>query len=334
MRRRDFLVSGACLTAATFLQRIVRGVELLFPEAPPGVDPVAVARGKDYTGMVRRAVHALGGIRLVARREERIVIKPSLAWHRRPGQGANVHPEVLRAVIELALEGGAASVILIERTSMRADAVYRISGAQQVVSTLKDPRVEFLMLRQSDFVPFKLNRGNRAEKGGRGEVLSGTEERARLEAAFAELGASLERFRVCRHLLQADRIINLAAARHHPTRKVSLGFSNLLGLISGWPMEPRWRWQQDAELALLGAAIRPELTIIDATHAIVSNGPAGRDARDVGRWDTIAASRDPLGAEAPVAKRFRLRAEDLPYLQIAAQLGLGKSETAGRLMEV
>ncbi len=307
MTRREFLITSALATATAVLAdpRFLAG-DGQWPggdQLPAaGAWPVAVARGTEYAHRLRQAVSRLGGIRLVARRGERVLIKPTLAWNRKPEQGANVHPDVLRATIEMALKAGAQQVVLFDRTSLPSRFAYSISGAKRVVREINDPRVLLAHLSEEDFVPFAAGR----ETGDNGP------------AALNVL--------VCRYLLDADRVINVATARCHPTRRVSLALANLLGLIGGGPADADWALYRDAELALLSAAVRPELTILDATRAITRNGPMGRGAADVAHWDTIVVSRDPLAVEAYGARLFGLDPGDLPHLVLAEQLGLGFSE--------
>jgi uncharacterized protein (DUF362 family) len=321
MKRREFLKSGALVVAAPFLHRAARGAEVLFSARSARPHAIAVARGREPGRGLRKAVDALGGPALLARPGERVLLKPALAWNRAPGTGANVEPGVLRAAIELALEGGAARVTLFDRTSLRAETVYDVSGAARVVAAIGDPRVEMIRLREEDFVPLAASR--RAGAGPSSEVL----------CAFRDLGASLERFLVSRHALEADRIVNVATVRHHPTRKASLAFANLLGLIGGWPIDGSSSGRRDAELVLVGAALCPELTVLDATHVIVRNGPAGRDPSDVERRDVVAVSGDAVAVEAMGASLLGLRPDALPHIGLAAKLGLGRIE-AGRKFEV
>ena len=307
MTRREFLIGSALVTATAAMAdpRLLAG-EGQWPASDQlsgtGPQPVAVARGTDYAQKLRRAVGRLGGPRLVAQPGERVLIKPTLAWNRKPAQGANVHPEVLRATIGMALEARARQVVLFDRTSLPSRFAYRISGANRVVRQINDPRVVLAHLAVEDFVPFERGRDSEGD------------------------APSAISYRVCRYLLDADRVINLATARHHPTRRVSLAMANLLGLIGGGPPDAEWLLHRDSELAVLSAAVRPELTILDATRVITRNGPMGRGSADVARWDTLVTSRDPLAVEAYGCQLFGLDPGSFPHLELAEQMGLGFSK--------
>ncbi len=318
MTRRQFLIRSALLTATAMIadaRWLLADRQWAISDRPPagGHEPVVVARGADYAEKLKQAIGKLGGERAIVRRGERVLIKPTLAWNRAPGQGANVHPEVLRATIEMALRAGARQVVIFDRTSLPSHFAYSVSGAKQVVREINDPHVRLVQLAEEDFIPFEMTADRRPPAAS----------------------TCLSSYRVCRYLLDADRVINLATARHHPTRRASLGMANLLGLTGGAPADAEWLRHRDAELAVLSAAVRPELTILDATRAIIRNGPMGRGAQDVARWDTLVVSRDPLAVEAYGAQLFGLDPGSLLHLGLAERLGLGVSDVGhARLIEV
>jgi uncharacterized protein (DUF362 family) len=261
-----------------------------------------------------------------------VLVKPTLAYNRQPGQGGNVHPDVLRAVIELALDGGAQEVIVFDRTGLRAADAYRVSGAWLAVHRIADARVRLVELQTEDFVTF-----DPVALGAASGLPQGDAQVNLTAGQFEQTGIldALAQYRVCRYVLEADRIINLASARVDPSRRVALGMANLLGLIGGGPADAAWRQRQDAELAVLTAAIRPDLTILDATRAVVRNGPMGRGRPDIERWDRLAASRDPLAVEVYGAALLGVPVEELPSVALAAQLGAGSPVlNLARLLEI
>ncbi len=319
--RRQFVVASGLLAASAIvtqaLPALVGPTALragLGDPADPGSATIAVARGADYARGLRRAIGGLGDLPLLA--GERVVVKPALAWDRGPGQGVNVHPDVLRATLELVLRAGAGQVTVFDRTACRSDWAYRVSGAEQVVRDLNDPRIVLAHLGESDFVPLP--------------------DAVRGQPPAAD---ALQSYRVCKHLLEADRVINLATVRQHPTRQVSLAMANLLGLIGGAGADAEWLSHRDAELAGLCAAVRPELTILDASYVVARNGPLGRGPHDVVRLDTLVVGADPVAVETYGAQLFASAVQQeqavvLPHIALAEQIGLGSTILAGRVIQV
>ncbi len=271
--------------------------------------PVAVARGRDYGQLVERALNAVDDNNQFDIAGKAVLIKPSLAWDRPPGLGVNVNPDVLRSVIEFALRSGAKRIVICDRTVCQPEWAYRVSGAMETLREIGDPRVNLLPLGEADFVPLQLD--NPLARG----------------------------LFICRHVLDAECVINLATMRQHPGRGVSLALANLLGLIGGQPATAEWLKQSNAELAMLGAAIRPDVTIIDATSVIIRNGPLGCNAQDAVQAHTVIASRDPVAVESaglqlfgsiatPVVNGTNVPKLELPHIALAEQLGLGFSLNA------
>ena len=71
----------------------------------------------------------------------------------------------------------------------------------------------------------------------------------------------------------------------------------------------------------------PTLTIMDCYRILLRNGPTGGNLEDVALKKTVLAGTDPVALDAYVAKAYwNLDPEHLPYLQLAANRGLGTLE--------
>jgi uncharacterized protein (DUF362 family) len=86
--------------------------------------------------------------------------------------------------------------------------------------------------------------------------------------------------------------------------------------------------------AELGAALRPTLTVVDATRVLTSGGPTGGSLDLVRPDDLVAVATDPVAADAWGAARLGLGARELPHLGIAVRLGLGTTDWASIATEV
>ena len=120
-------------------------------------------------------------------------------------------------------------------------------------------------------------------------------------------------------------MINLPAAKHHSLTGASLGIKNWYGILGG----PRHRLHQriHESLADLAGFMRPTLTLLDAYRVLLRNGPGGGNLEDVILNKTVIASMDPVALDAWAAKAYwNLDAAKLPYLQMAADRGLGSAQ--------
>jgi uncharacterized protein (DUF362 family) len=78
-----------------------------------------------------------------------------------------------------------------------------------------------------------------------------------------------------------------------------------------------------AELARL---VRPTLTVLDATWAMVRNGPTGGSLSDLEERGAVAVGSDPVAVDAWGAGLLGLEPADLPYLVRAVVAGAGSTD--------
>jgi len=79
----------------------------------------------------------------------------------------------------------------------------------------------------------------------------------------------------------------------------------------------------DVGVADLATFVRPTLTILDAYRVLTANGPQGGNLNDVKMLKTLVAGIDPIAIDAYGATLLGLRAEQIPYIRIGHERGLG-----------
>jgi uncharacterized protein (DUF362 family) len=255
----------------------------------PELPDMVVSQGDDPRQLARRAVEELGGMRRFVARGDVVVVKPNMAWDRTPEQAANTNPLVVAEVVRLCREAGAKGVIVTD------------------VST-NDPRRAFQ------------RSGIAAAATAEGAEVVYPEERRFREVDMR--GDVLTNWPVFEPLLEADKVINIAIAKHHSLTGATLAFKNLYGILGGGRHRLHQRIHES--LADLGDFLRPTLTIIDAYRVLLRNGPTGGRLSDVALKKTLLAGTDPVALDAYVAKAYwNLDAAELPYLKLASDRGLG-----------
>ena len=145
-------------------------------------------------------------------------------------------------------------------------------------------------------------------------------------------GVVLKSVDVAKAILSADVFINVPAAKAHYQAGVSFGLKNHMGLIYD-----RQAFHTAMELhqavADLGRVIKPQLTILDATRALLTNGPAGPgDTATPGR---LVAGRNVVCVDAyglTVAKfnNKNMTPADARHIEFAGKAGLGETDV-GRM---
>ena len=305
MDRRQFLLkagatcgiaAGACLWGYTFYSDdpVRRTSEKIFTfkdyrVAESKEDPVMViVHGKDVHKMARAALEKLGGISRFINRGERVLIKPNVGWDRQPEQAANTNPELVGAVVNLCREAGASSVWV---TDVSINDPYRSFSRSGIESAVKRAGGTVRFAKESDFVLTDLK------------------------------GQVLHVWPVSRFYHEVDRVINLPVVKNHSLSKCTIAMKNWYGVLGG--RRNRLHQEINASIADLAAAVRPTLTITDATRILVRNGPTGGKLSDVSIEDTIIAGLDEVALDAYAIQFLDLKVEEIPFLALAEKRGLG-----------
>jgi uncharacterized protein (DUF362 family) len=259
---------------------------------------VASGAGADPAELTRRAVAALGGIERFVKPGANVVVKPNIcvAYHG-PEYAATTNPQVVAAVVALALGAGAKRVRVMDAPfGGSAQGAYDKSGIAEAV----------------------------AAAGGEMEVMS----RMRFRKTALAQGRKLDAWAIYGDALDADTLINIPIAKDHGSTRLSLGMKNLMGLIENRNgFHSRGLHQCIADL---NTALRPHLTIVDGVRILMANGPTGGNLDDVKRMDTVIASADPVAADAYATTLFGMKPADVDYIRLGAEMGLGEMDL-GRL---
>ncbi|MCC7385864.1 MAG: DUF362 domain-containing protein [Deltaproteobacteria bacterium] len=276
----------------------ITAASLRFIDAQAADDPDLVdVEGKDPKAMVAAALAALGGIGRYVKRGDYVVLKPNAGFANPPAWATTTHPDTVVAVAQACLEAKAKQVLILEYPLGKGERCLERCGLKEAL--LAVPAVKIKVLSSKD--DFK-------------EV--------------AVKGVALKSVEVAKALLSADVFINIPAAKAHNETGVSFGLKNAMGLI--WNRKA-FHNEMDLHQAVadLGLVVRPHLTILDATRALLTNGPAGPgETATPGR---IVAGRgivsvDAYGLTLARFNQKQMTPADARHIELAAKAGLGSTD--------
>jgi uncharacterized protein (DUF362 family) len=257
--------------------------------ANPQWPKLTVVQGGEPRALVQQALANLGGIGRFVSRQDVVVLKPNIAWDRTPEQAANTNPAMVAEMVRQCWQAGARRVIVTDVSCNEPRRCFQRSGIQA------------------------------AAQAERAEVILPDPELFRM----VEMGGVvLKNWPVFTPFLEADKVINLPIAKHHGLTGATLGMKNWYGILGG--QRNRLHQQIHQSLADLASFMLPTLTVMDCYRILFRNGPTGGNLEDVALKKTLVAGTDPVALDAYVAKAYwNLDPEHLPYLQMAANRGLG-----------
>ncbi len=250
---------------------------------------LAWIQGESPAQITKEAISALGGIQRFISKGEVVVVKPNIGWDRVPKQAACTNPEVVKTVIELCLGAGAKEVKVIDNPCNPANRTYARSG---IADAAKEAGAKVLFPNPHKLKKMPLN------------------------------GEWLKEWEVYTDFVEADKIINVPIAKTHSLSRLTMGMKNWLGALGG--NRNQLHQKLDQAMIDLAAFFKPCLSVMDGYRILIRNGPQGGRLSDAKLFKTVVAGIDYVAVDAAGATFFDIQPQDLPYLQIAHQKGLGE----------
>lgn len=262
------------------------------PPASATFPDLAYFQGGTPEANVRAAVGALGGMGRFVRSGDHVVVKPNVLTGRAPELATTTNPFAVSAVVKLALEAGAADVVVLDRPTSTARTSFEVSGIAAAVASAGG-RLKYLSDR--DFVKTDIPKGR-----------------------------ILRSWPIVSDVFDADVFINMPIAKTHDLAGLTLSMKNLMGILGG----ERGTIHQDFDQKIVdvNSLVRPHLIVLDAYRILVRNGPTGGDPRDVSTPKVCIAGTDPVSVDSLATSLFGMKPEDLGYLVRAGQQGLGVTD--------
>ena len=157
------------------------------------------------------------------------------------------------------------------------------------------------------------------QAGGQMEVMVG----AKFTKTPIPQGVDIREWWVYQDVLMADVLIDVPIAKHHGDAGLTLACKNLMGTIQ---MRNSIHSNLHQRIADITSLIRPDLTIIDAYRILTRHGPTGGNLEDVKLTKTVIASADIVAADAYACTLFGKTADDIGYVRMAAEMGIGTKD--------
>jgi len=268
-------------------QKTIMDHRVKLPAASPAM---VIAQGPSPKANVRAVLQRMGGMKLLVKPSDTVLVKPNIGWDRRPKNAANTQPEVVAELVRACRDAGARKVIVCDCPVSKARKSFKRSG---ILAAAHEAGAKVIMPEQSRYLTVKIS-----DRLGTWEVL---------EPFF-----------------EATKIINVPVAKHHALIGFSGGMKNWFGITTKLRMILHNDLQRS--IAELGALMRPTLTVLDASLVLMRNGPQGGSLADVKQVNTVAASVDPVAIDAWAVTQLGGEKKLPEYLGLAQGMGLGRTD--------
>lgn len=249
-----------------------------------------VITGSSPKARITKMFEAFGGAKNLITPNSFIALKPNASFARTPKQAANINPETIFTLTDIIKkETSPKTIKAFDYTSDPADISFEKSGIREALKNV-------------------------------GEDIYAAESQKMYEYVNIPKARELKQQLVNKDIAKSDFFINIAVPKHHNITSLTMGIKNLMGCIFNrdiYHMKDLNRC-----IAELATAIKPDLNIIDAENILLTRGPHGPGK--VKHTQTTIISKDILLADAYAATLFKQKAQDIPHLKHAYELGVGE----------
>ena len=241
--------------------------------------------GTDYKEMTKRLLEEADLIGRIPGNDSLIGIKPNLVSGSDASWGATTHTEVVAGILEYLQEKGCKRLVILEGSWVgdKTEEVMQICGYDRLCETYQVP-----------FWDMQKDQGQVRDCGG------------------MELS-------VCSKVSLVDFLINVPVLKGHCQTKITCALKNMKGLI---PNKEKRRFHSLGlykPIAHLNAGIHQDFIVVD-------NICGDLDFEDGGNpvvMNRIWTAMDPVLVDACVCKQLHYEVEEVPYVKMAAELGVG-----------
>ena len=300
LNRRDFIkksagTGAAALVAAGLVWPRTRDVRSL--AAIPEYPDVAVVKGEDYLANTRKAVDLVGGMARFVPKGARVAILPNT---QSAHPGTFTKPDIVRAVVRMCKAAGAVEVNCLSWlpekfwTATGLAAVLKEEGAELKIIDLK---------AEALFRPVAIPKGK-----------------------------ILREAKIMRGYFDNDLLINLPITKDHAGNKFTGAMKNMMGLnfaavnrtfhSGDFKTKPDDIDRLDQCIADLNLAVKPALSVVDATEIILTNGPFGPG--ELAKPLKIVAGVDRVAVDSYCAMIRGLKGEEILMIKKGFEHGLGQ----------
>ena len=295
MKRREFIIKSVSAGIVTGTAWSVIGFDKAFGgsiEQQGPYDLVAVMGGYPAI-MFDKAIASMGGLKKYVKPGAKVTIKPNIGWDAVPEKAANTNPELVGHIVAQCFKAGAKSVYVFDNTVNEWTRCYKNSGIEDAV-----------------------------KKAG-GTMITGKSETHYRKTAIPK-GKILKEAQIHELMIDTDLVINVPVLKNHDGAQLTIAMKNLMGAV--WN---RTFWHANDLnqcIADFTTFCKPTLNVVDCFRVMKRNGPRGVSVADVVDMKSLLISEDIVAVDAAAAKMFGLDPDQVGYIKIAHEMGIGQKD--------
>jgi uncharacterized protein (DUF362 family) len=249
-------------------------------------------------GMLKKAVDAVGGMKSVIKKGDKVVVRANACWAVKPDSGIACDPRVVEALMRLIRdETKPCEVVVADRSSIGADTAesFRVTGV-----------------------------GEAALRGGADRILP-LEQDQKVPVQVPQPMVLIQPVYLSKTMLEADVLIYLAKMKVHKLTQISLTMKMNQGSLDWYDALRNHRADMHQKMIDMLKVMRPHLALVDALWPMQGQGPGSPYPDDLIKdFNVILAGKDPVAVDTVGSTIMGFDAKhDIPMLRGAEMAGLG-----------
>ena len=269
---------------------------------------VSIVKDENMERRTERAISLLGGVDRVVDKGDRVLIKPNMVGGLPPEIGETTPPEVVRVVVELALNAGAREVLV---------------GEGEPVVTPETLRRRFINKPLPQIHESLHERYRREVDEAGGKFIDFYE--SGWKTVKVPKPVYFDEIRVAKALLECDVLIGVPVLKTHHLTGLTAALKNLYGAI---PPEDKRRYhlidRVEEAIVDINQVRSSDMVIVDGTRTILHWGIID-EYLETHRLNLTIAGYDPVAVDTISAMVLGLNPRTLRFLSWAEERGVGTS---------
>lgn len=244
--------------------------------------------GENYREMTRQLLEKSALIDEIPEGQPLIGIKPNLVSPTEASYGGTTHPEVVAGIIEYLKEHGKRNLIILEGSWVgdKTEEAVRVCGYDKLSA---DYGIPFFDLQK--------------------------------DSASARWCGGME-LMVCDKVKAVDFLINVPVLKGHCQTKITCALKNLKGLLPNREKRHFHAMGLHKPIAHLSAGVHQDFIVVDHICGDLDFEDGGHPVVR----NCVMTAKDPVLMDAYVCQLLHYRTEDVPYIGMAQELGVGSAD--------
>lgn len=260
-------------------------------------DSLFIMYGKDPKYMIQEILKEIDILKDIPDKDSLIGIKPNLVVAKPAELGATTSPELVEGLIIYLKSRGYNNIIILEGSWIgdRTSRAFKVCGYEKLSKEYNIPLID---LQRDEYKDYTVKNST---------------------------------ISICNQAMEVDYLINVPVLKGHCQTNITCALKNMKGCI---PDREKRRFHTlglHKPIAYLNKVLKQDLIIVDGIIGDLNFEEGGNPVQ----MNRVIVGKDPVLVDAYVAELLGYNIQDIPYIQLSEDIGVGSSKLiASNIIEI